>query len=77
MIQEKVRVDALRHEFGVSAAARMTSTGRIDLPKEFHVKLEPIADTSCEPLDRLCALETARERGIDESDARLVLGMDL
>lgn len=76
MRQEKIRRTMLRRSYGVNAAASMTATGRVDLPREMHCRLEPIADSSCEPLERLIALEEARERGIDEATARTVLGME-
>lgn len=81
---------SIRHRLGVNGGGMVTATGRIDLPAMLRThrnadidaedrdvlgSLEVMADASCEPLERLIALESARERGVDEADARLVLGM--
>ncbi len=77
---------SIRRTLGCNSAGRMTPTGRIDLPKTLRThreddendylgSLQVIADSSCEPLDRLIAIEEAVSAGIDEKTAREVLGM--
>lgn len=76
----------MTRKLGVNAACMMTATGRIDLPAKLRTqqddgeetywgKLEVMADSSTEPLDRLIALEEAEAQGIDEQTARTALGM--
>jgi len=77
---------SIRRTLGCNSAGRMTPTGRIDLPKTLRThkedddrdylgSLQVVADSSCEPLERLCALEDAVANGVDEARARQILGM--
>ena len=79
-----------RRRLGVNGGGRVTATGRIDLPamlrthrnadldaedRDMLGSLEVMADSSCEPLDRLIALEGAAALGVDAQTARTILGM--
>lgn len=74
-------------KLGINSSAMTSQTGRVEIngtlrlhkdeddEHDFLGKLELMADSSCEPLDRLIALEEAVAQGIDEKTARTVLGM--
>ena len=72
---------------GINSAAMLSQTGRIEVrgtlrlhrdedgEHDFLGSLQLMADSACEPLERLIALEDAVARGIDETTARTALGI--
>lgn len=78
------KVRCIRRSFGLNSQERFcpkhnpTSTMYrlgMDNDGESTLRLELQADSSCEPLERLMAIEDAVSRGIDEQTARTALGM--
>jgi len=84
--QRAASAASFRH-LGINSAAMLSHTGRIEVrgtlrlhkdedgEHDFLGSLQLMADSSCEPLERLIALEDAVARGIDEKTARTALGM--
>ena len=87
--KRRARADASAacfRKLGINSSAMMSHTGRIEVrgtlrlhkgedEHDYLGSLQPTADPSCEPLERLIALEDAAARGVDERTARTALGM--